>query len=127
MQNTKALNTIIRSSLAAASAALEILDLDDTPAVVEVGSCAAVMPACESYSPVVADAAEAAPKSQFEKLMDELNDPRYTLRSVSELCAKTGYDYQSDIEEVLADYGVEFVNRVRRRDGAALIGLASRN
>lgn len=126
MQNTKALNSIIRSSLAAASAALEMLDIEDTPAVVEVGSCAAVMPACESYSPVVADTAEAAPKSPFKKLMQELEDPRYKLRTYAELAVKTGITAE-DIENELIDNDVEFVNRVRRSDGVSLIGLASRN
>ena len=62
----------------------------------------------------------------FARLMQELNDPRYTLRSIAELETKTGME-SNEIEDALNDHDVEYVERTRRSDGAALIGLASRN
>ena len=66
-------------------------------------------------------------RTQFEKLMDELNDPRYTLRTYSELRETLGYDFDSDIDNDLDSNRVEYVVKTRRSDGAALIGLTSRN
>lgn len=65
-------------------------------------------------------------RSPFEKLMDELEDPRFTLRSFNELSEKTGMT-RSEIEQELRDAEVEFVVKRRRSDGATLIGLEDRN
>ena len=76
---------------------------------------------------IQADAAEQEQPSKFDRLMNELQDPRYTLRSVSELVEKTGYADQASIEDALVRNDEEYVTKRRRSDGAALIGLASRN
>ncbi len=65
--------------------------------------------------------------SKFDSLMAELNDSRYTLRSVGELLAKTGIESASDLYRTLTDNGVGYVSKTRRSDRAALVGLSSRN
>lgn len=125
--NTTHLNSIIRSSLAAASAALTMLE-QQAQDVTASGACAAVTGACPSYKPVVETASPiyTAPdeSSPFDKLMTELEDPRYTLRSMLELREKTGI---YEILDALNDNGVEYVTKTRRSDGAQLVGLESRN
>lgn len=68
-------------------------------------------------------AAPQAPLSPFDKLMIELNKAQWTLRSEEELRELTGCDPLA----VLDLRGVPYVTRRRHRDGATLIGLASRN
>lgn len=89
-----------------------------------------------TVSAVVEEAAEtpaetAAPAvvevSKFETLIDELEDPRFTLRTFTELVEKTGYDNAQSIKNALNSNGVRYVLRSRRRDCAPLIGLAERN
>lgn len=64
-----------------------------------------------------------APLTPFDKLMIELNKEQWTLRSEGELSEIIG----CDPFELLDAYGVVYITRRRRRDGATLIGLASRN
>jgi len=73
--------------------------------------------------------ADRAPEVQtvrdIDNIMVHLADPRYTLRSVDELEQKTGLD-SDDIKDILDEFGIEYVIKRRRADGAALIGLAAR-
>ena len=61
-----------------------------------------------------------------DPVLAALNDPRFTLRSLNELAALSG-DTADEILEMLDCNGIDYVRRTRQRDGAALIGLASRN
>lgn len=61
--------------------------------------------------------------SSFDKLMIELNKAQWTLRCEEELRELIG----GDPFELLDSRNVNYVTRTRRRDGARLIGLASRN
>jgi len=65
-------------------------------------------------------------RTAYEKIMDELEDPRFSLRSVSELTTQTGLS-RTEIETMLRCHDVDYVIRRRRSDGAALIGLADRS
>jgi len=126
----KALISIIRFNLNAAQAALDAVDSLEETAVI-TGSAQA---ACPKYTPCIPEPqAEATQpvalspvRSDYERIMDELNDPRYTLRSFKELEGVLGLD-SYNIRRALIDGEVGFVTRTRRRDGEELIGLASRN
>ena len=103
---------VIRHSLAAASAALSLLEID-TPVRQEIA-------VVEEVAPVVSD-----PDPRFIALMNEL-DGRYSLRTVAELEDKLGIDFTT-MANLLEDEGISFVTRTRRSDSAMLIGLDSRN
>ena len=103
---------VIRHSLAAASAALSLLEID-TPVRQEIT-------VVEEVAPVVSD-----PDQRFIALMNEL-DGLYSLRTVAELEDKLGIGFTT-MTQMLEDEGISFVTRTRRSDSALLIGLASRN
>ena len=65
-------------------------------------------------------------KTKFAKLMELLEDRRYTWRTVATLVEKTGYANKDEVLAELEDNGVsiEFANR--NSDGAEMIGLSSR-
>lgn len=129
--------SIIRNSLAAAQAALDLIEVTQTALVsaapaptpfAETALNNAVQVINEAWGQVPVPQTPAAPEltSPFETLMRELNDPRYTLRSTYELAEKTGLpDYH--IKDELFNNEVEYVVKHRRSDGAELVGLASRN
>lgn len=113
--------SIIRSSLAAAQAALDLIAQDTAPlvtATVAVTAAPAPTPVIEEYSTAAA--------TPFSRLMYELQDPRYTLRSTRELSDKAGISYE-EVHYLLEDNDIDYVTKRRRSDGAELIGLASRN
>jgi len=66
-------------------------------------------------------------RTPFEKLMDELEDPRFNLRSFSELITQTNIPSRNEIESLLRGNDVDYVVKTRQRDRAALVGLADRN
>ncbi len=116
---------VIRHSLAAASAALSLLETEPVrQEVTVVVEEAAPVPAVEEVAALV-EPAFSGPDLRFVALMSEL-DGRYALRTVGELEDKLGLTY-TQITTKLEDEGVEFVTRTRRSDSALLIGLASRN
>lgn len=83
----------------------------------------------EHVETVDTEAVHAVPRavpSTFDVVMSELNHPRYTLRTLSELSNKLGVT-QGGIFKMLDDEDVSYVIRHRRADGAQLIGLADRN
>ena len=113
---------VVRHSLAAASAALSLLEIDtpvrqEITAVEEVAPVAAVE---EVAAPVVS-----GPDPRFIALMNEL-DGRYSLRTVAELKDKLGIDFTT-MTNLLEDEGISFVTRTRRSDSACLLGLETRN
>lgn len=81
-----------------------------------------------SSGPVVeAPVVEApAPRDPLENLLNLLEDPRFTLRTVTSLEAKTGVSWK-DIEFWLQCRGIGYVVKTRRGSGDLLVGLASRN
>ena len=115
---------VIRHSLAAASAALSLLEIEPvrTESVVEAAPVPALT--AEEVAALV-EPASSGPDLRFVALMNEL-DGRYALRTVGELEDKLGLTY-TQMTTKLEDEGVEFVTRTRRSDSALLIGLASRN
>ena len=108
---------VIRHSLAAASAALSLLETD-TPVVEEAAPVSVAV--VEEVAPVVSD-----PDPRFIALMNEL-DGRYSLRTVAELEDKLGIGFTT-MTRMLDDEGISFGTRTRRSDSALIIGLASRN
>lgn len=134
------INTI-RHSLNAAQAALDLLgELNQDSARREeaVLNAVALVPApvhevLEAVhdttqtveTPVVQPETPAVP-SALDVILSELNHPRYTLRTLSELSNKTALSHEM-IKDVLNEHDVNYVTMRRRSDGAPLIGLASRN
>lgn len=151
---------VIRNSLAAASAALELLetvrDHEEGANQPEMGCESfwgnhAVDPVCCSsetdsmssgsqFDEAVCVEAraerqaevqletltEAARHSKFDQLMTELNNPRWRLRTLSELGEITGL-WSNEILSILDDEGIDYVQLKRISDDAPLIGLSSRN
>ena len=114
---------VIRHSLNAAQAALELIDSQQQPKAVH--SILETVPFVDqNFSNVEVEVEQSQPvQTPLELTLTELNDPRYKLRTLSELCSVLGFDPRN----VLYDAGVEFVLKTRRADGASLIGLMSRN
>ena len=114
---------VIRHSLAAASAALSLLETESPVSqeitVVEAAAPVVVELVEEAAAPVV----ETDPR--FIALMNEL-DGRYDLRTVGELEDKLSMSF-TEMTELLEVEGISFVIRIRRSDSALLIGLNSRN
>lgn len=122
---------VIRHSLNAANAALDLLQSAPVEALVETVvetapvSIVAVAQTVVESAPVsvVESATSTVAITQFGRLMEELNHPRYTLRTVAELedmlCL--------DVESALDDSNIDVVYKTRRGDQARLVGLASRN
>ena len=110
MQN-KAIE-VIRHSLNAASAALELLK----PTVAVVG---------ESYCTEEC-VREVERPSPLLRLLAELTDSRFSLRTLAELSNVTGVPQEFILDE-LDNNGIEYVTRTRISDGAPLVGLMSRN
>ena len=112
---------VIRHSLAAASAALSLLETESPVSQeITVVEAAAPVTVVEEVAPVVSD-----PDQRFIALMNEL-DVLYSLRTVAELEDKLGIGFTT-MTQMLEDEGISFVTRTRRSDSALLIGLASRN
>ena len=108
---------VIRHSLAAASAALSLLETEPVRTESVVEEAALVV---EESAPVVT-----GPDPRFVALMNEL-DGRYALRTVAELKDKLGIDFTT-MTNLLEDEGISFVTRTRRSDSACLLGLETRN
>lgn len=130
--------SVIRHSLTAAQSALQALEYVEgncevqASAVVEVAPAPAPAPAQAAWPfPTKSDAQSVpevpTPLSQFGRLMLELHDDRYTLRSLNELCEETGIESHEGVYAALRDNSIEYVRKHRRSDGAALVGLRSRN
>ena len=115
---------VIRYSLAAASAALSLLETEPARSETVVEEVAAPVTVVEEVAALV-EPASSGPDLRFVALMNELYG-RYALRTVGELENKLGLTY-TQMTTKLEDEGVEFVTRTRRSDSALLIGLASRN
>ena len=89
----------------------------------------------EAVPTFVAEAAPAAapvveanqpPENPLQVITDMLNDPRYTLRSLSSLAEKSGLS-EGDVIYELDNNDIDYVTRTKRGSGAKLIGLDSRN
>jgi len=116
---------VIRHSLAAANAALELLE--ETPAdavetVVEAATEMVAEPVCgHTHSEEVVPSF-----TKFDYLMGELKHPDYSLRTTNELseilCMSA-----SSMKQLLNDNNVSWTTRTRRSDGAELLGLTNRN
>lgn len=120
---------VIRHSLAAASAALSLLETE-SPVSQEITVEEAAAPVVVRTETVVKEAVapvvvEADPDPRFIALMNEL-DGRYALRTVGELEDKLSMSF-TEMTELLEEEGISFVTRTRRSDSALLIGLDSRN
>ena len=121
---------VIRHSLAAASAALSLLETETETEPVRqevtvVEEAAHAQVAVVEEAPVPVESAFSDPDPRFVALMNELNG-RYALRTVGELEDKLGMGF-TEMAELLEAEGVAYVKRTRRSDNASLIGLASRN
>ena len=121
---------VIRHSLNAAQAALELINsqpktelelIDSQPKAVH-SILETVAFVDQNFSNVEVEQSQPV-QTPLELTLTELNDPRYKLRTLSELCSVLGFDPRN----VLYDAGVEFIMKTRRADGASLIGLKSRN
>lgn len=91
-----------------------------------------VAPQEANETPVQGNTAEApvtTAKSTDEILVEMLNDPEHKLRTADALIEKSGFNGDRfDLAEYLEDdLNLDVVTKTRRRDGKALIGLASRN
>ena len=64
--------------------------------------------------------------TDIEKIMHLLEDPRFTLRTVSSIEARTGLTSAQITAELRYNY-VEYITRTKRGTREELIGLASRN
>jgi len=126
--------TVIRNSLSAANAALDLLEqVNNVPAApVELLPATTVTSTVVEASPVVVEAAPVIVEAVVEgpslgvRVEAELMESDYNLRTVSELCSKFG-NTSSQIKQALTDADVSYVIKHRRADGAELIGLSSRN
>lgn len=72
-------------------------------------------------------AATTTEKTPVDIAIELLSDERYTLRTVKSVLEKTGFEDQDALEDALDEADVDYVIKSRRRDRAALVGLASRN
>jgi len=118
---------VIRHSLAAASAALSLLETESPVSqeiTVEEAAAPVVVELVEEAAALV-EPASSGPDLRFVALMNEL-DGRYALRTVGELEDKLGIGF-AEMTELLEAEGISFVTRTRRSDSALLIGLDSRN
>ena len=120
---------VIRHSLAAASAALDLLDgrvqpefVPASTVVQEVVEAAVVEPVVETVEPV-AEQASTVSVSKLGTLLEMLNDPRWKLRTEAELDDHIGGDSAVDL---LKENDIDYVTLTRRSDQALLIGLSSR-
>lgn len=77
----------------------------------------------EAPSPAENPVAPNVTVSKYDAVVEYLSDPRYTLRTVSSIYDKFGLSSE-DLYDLFED---RLVYRTRRSDGAALVGLASRN
>lgn len=84
---------------------------DDSSNVVELPAAAVV---------------EDKPDTRFDTVIEMLEAPDYTLRTTTSLVDKSGMT-RDEIIDALEDRGIDYVILRRRRDGAELIGLDSRN
>jgi hypothetical protein len=134
---------IIRHSLAAAHAALDLLgspqpvvasaSVSEQSVVVEA---APVVKSVVEAAPVVESVVEAAPSvvaaedvtkyDATDILENELENSNYKLRTLNELAICAGIR-PIDVIPFLEAGGIEIVTKTRRADGAKLVGLASRN
>jgi hypothetical protein len=124
MQN-KAIE-VIRHSLNAANAALDLLTAAQSETVVEAVVEAVPTPLGIAEPTVAQAAASTVYVTLLGRIKEELLHPRFSLRTVSELEDKLGVSGDM-IKEHLDDDGVNYVIKHRRSDGAELIGLANRN
>lgn len=128
--------SVIRHSLAAANAALDLLE--NSPQNVPVNGLevqyiveAAPIINTDVSDPVAEETVEAVEEAfpdntALTVLLSALNHPRFSLRTVSELAESACVNYD-DVLSILRDAGVAYVTKSRRSDRALLIGLASRN
>ena len=121
MQN-KAIE-IIRHSLAAANAALDLLE----PTLAS-GDTVGLQQAVEvQAAPVVVPVVEAAPQTDLsDRLYAELANSQYNLCTVSELCSKFGVT-SSALYDALDYMDESYFTCNRRSDSAPLVGLNTRN
>lgn len=124
MQN-KAIEVIevIRHSLAAANAALDLLEPTRAS-----GDTVGLQQAVEvQAAPVVVPVVEAAPQTDLsDRLYAELADSQYNLRTVNELCRKFNVT-PAALYDALDDMDESYVKRNRCSDSAPLVGLNTRN
>lgn len=121
--------SIVRSSLNAATSALDLLEAQQTaqstvqqevasPVVEQV-----IEQSVEIAEPVVEQVEQV--DTVFQNVMNALNDSRWRLRTAAELEAMLPEG--ESIEDYLSSNGVHFITRHRRSDGALLVGLYTRN
>ena len=110
---------VIRHSLNAANAALDMLGNDIHELTEAANTVVEVMTA--PVAPVVVEG-----PTKISLLLEELHHPRFKLRTLDELADKLGL-YADEIIDMLRENNIPFVTKVRRADSADLIGLSSRN
>lgn len=79
------------------------------------------------HDPVIQEAIDASRNTPYEKVMALLNDPRFTLRSASTVQEAAGVNSFEDLVAFFEAHEIYFTTATKRRTGARLVGLASRN
>lgn len=72
-------------------------------------------------------AAAPARTATIDILVGLLQDPKFTIRSMSTLMDNSGLMEPADVYDLLDKHGFEYVTKTRRRDGEAMVGLLERN
>ena len=65
--------------------------------------------------------------TKLRKVLEALNDERYTLRTVKAVIEFAGLKDIHELQDIVNDNGLDVLNLTRSSDGAALVGLAERN
>ena len=117
---------VIRHSLAAANAALDLLESTRVN-----GDTVGMLQAVEVHTAPVAVEVQATPvpaeaTSLSDRVQAELASSQYNLRTVAELCSKFGVT-SAVLYDALDDMDEGYVTRTRHSDSAPLVGLDSRN
>lgn len=123
--------SVIRNSLAAANAALDLLEhVENVPAapVELLAPVSTVVSTVVETAPVVVEEVVEEPTgmSLAERIQIELQESDYNLRTMYELSGQFNVG-GSEVKAALTNAGIPFVTKRRRADGAELIGLSSRN
>lgn len=116
---------VVRSSLKAAQDALDLLEQLNAEQTAPQTSSEVAVASVQAAVEGVVSTAQASADNLVQRLDEELNNPKYRLRTVAELAQKLDMD-----EYDLVDFAREHFNivqKTRRTDGADLIGLAHRN
>lgn len=139
--------SVIRSSLQAANAALDLLVTEQVVAAVQEPRVCSTVEVAQPVTETVVEAVSAEPvaaeiqetpaeealrvrkeflQAKGAAIKADMEASRYNLRTLTELAVSHNVA-QHDVAMALGEAGFCHVTRTRRSDGAPLIGLAHRN